>query len=173
MRHNQKHRSVLLVQASIKSILTTLLHPQQLELDWEDCEDGTMVLLPPPYVSAPKSVIHFVGGTFFGSSPKLWYRTLLEGIVQTTSSRRDCHTHSRDAPPKSIASCSYISKLQRQFQTAYINIVQDEYGMDELTQCTNRGHGTFVGSTIVDCPGDTVISQRQQIQIYHRINPIY
>ena len=53
--------------------------PKETQLDWEVCSDGeseALVLLPPAAVERPTAVVHFIGGTFFGSAPKLWYRTL-------------------------------------------------------------------------------------------------
>jgi hypothetical protein len=127
----------------------TLMDPQQLELDWEPCDDGTVVLLPPPYVSAPKSVIHFVGGTFFGSSPKLWYRTLLEGIVRTTSSVVIATPVPVTLLRNPLHHVRISRQLQRQFQTAYVNVVQDEYGMDELTNVPIVGMGHSLGARLL------------------------
>ena len=60
---------------------------REIQLDWETCFDGeneALVLLPPEAVQRPSAILHFVGGTFFGSAPKLWYRFFLEGLVRNT-----------------------------------------------------------------------------------------
>ena len=97
-------------------------------LDWEPCDDGTLVLLPPTYVSTPRCIVHFVGGTFFGSSPKLWYRALLEGLVQATQ----CCVVATPIPVSLLKNPLHhvrIScKLQRKFQNAYRSVIRDEYG---------------------------------------------
>ena len=64
-------------------------------VEWEEVRvpdsDGgftsAFVLLPPSPPSMhplPRAVVHFVGGVMFGSAPKLFYRTLLESIVEHT-----------------------------------------------------------------------------------------
>jgi pimeloyl-ACP methyl ester carboxylesterase len=101
---------------------------QEPQLDWEECDDGGWVLLPPSYVSKPTAVLHFCGGTFFGSSPKLWYGPLLEGIVRATQ----CTIVATAIPVSLVESplqhVMLSRKLQRQFQSAYVNVLEDEYG---------------------------------------------
>jgi hypothetical protein len=97
-------------------------------LDWEECDDGCWVLLPPSYVTTPTAIVHFCGGTFFGSSPKLWYGPLLEGLVRATS----CIVIATAIPitlaENPLQHVLLSRKLQRQFQSAYVNVVEDEYG---------------------------------------------
>lgn len=99
--------------------------------EWEFCDDdSTAVLLPPAYVSKPVAVIHFVGGTVFGSSPKLWYGSLLEEIVRGTN----CAVVATSIPvtlsKNPLQHVKLSRKLQRQFQLAYIDVLEDEYGED-------------------------------------------
>ena len=48
--------------------------------EWETYR-STSILFPPLSSGRPKAVLHFVGGTFFGSYPKKFYGSLLEDIA--------------------------------------------------------------------------------------------
>jgi hypothetical protein len=48
--------------------------------EWETYR-STSVLFPPLPSGRPKAILHFVGGTFFGSYPKKFYGSLLEDIA--------------------------------------------------------------------------------------------
>jgi len=55
---------------------------------WESYKGGTEILLPPETINGkipePKAILHFIGGTFFGSLPsQISYRSLLEGIARS------------------------------------------------------------------------------------------
>ena len=102
---------------------------QESQPSWEKCADGkTWVLLPPSYVSKPTAVVHWVGGTFFGSSPKLWYKSLLEGIVKATQ----CAVVATAIPValfrNPLQHVSLTKQLQRQFENAVLDVLEDEYG---------------------------------------------
>lgn len=122
--------------------------PPQEQLDWE-LDGSTWVLLPPTYVSSPRAVIHFVGGTFFGSSPKLWYRGLLEEIVRATS----CTIVATPIPvtllKNPLQHVKLGRKLRRQFQSAYTNILEDEYGRDVLKDIPIVGMGHSLGARLL------------------------
>jgi Protein of unknown function (DUF1350) len=108
--------------------------PIETQLDWEKVEDENesgieaLVLLPPAVVERPTAILHFVGGTFFGSAPKLWYRTLLEGLVRNTQ----CAIVVTPIPVTLFSSplnhVELCQKLQRSFQYAWDVILSDEYG---------------------------------------------
>ena len=109
-------------------------------LDWEECDDGCWVLLPPSYVTTPTAIVHFCGGTVFGSSPKLWYGPLLEGLVRATS----CVVIATAIPitlvENPLQHVLLSRKLQRQFQSAYVNVVEDEYGDVSEVPVVALGH---------------------------------
>ena len=107
------------------------IDPKETQLDWEQCSEGeadALVLLPPEAVERPSAVLHFVGGTFFGSLPKIYYRSLLEGLVRNTQ----CAVVVTPIPVTLLKSpLQHISlgrKLQASFETAWENILEDEYG---------------------------------------------
>ena len=115
---------------------------------WEQCPDGsTWVLLPPSYISKPTAVLHFVGGTFFGSSPKLWYRKLLEGIVTTTP----CTIVATSIPvtlfKNPLQHVTLSRRLQRSFENAYLDVLQDEYG--DLSDVPVVGMGHSLGARLL------------------------
>jgi Protein of unknown function (DUF1350) len=109
----------------------TEIDPKETQLDWEVCSDGeteALVLLPPEAVERPSAVLHFVGGTFFGSLPKIYYRSFLEGLVRNTQ----CAVVVTPIPVTLLRSpLQHISlgrKLQSSFETAWKSVLEDEYG---------------------------------------------
>mmetsp|Transcript_12670 Transcript_12670/g.17983 ORF Transcript_12670/g.17983 Transcript_12670/m.17983 type:complete len:602 (-) Transcript_12670:389-2194(-) len=119
-------------------------------IEWELCDDGsTWVIFPPSYVTCPTAIVHFVGGTFFGSTPKLWYRTLIEELVRATQ----CTVVATSIPvtlfKNPLRHVSLSRKLQRQFQTAWINILADEYDEDELLKLPIVGLGHSLGARLL------------------------
>ena len=121
------------------------------KLDWETCstDAGTAhVLLPPPSVDKPTIVLHFVGGTFFGSSPSLWYRRLLEEIVQNTQAAVIATSIPVTLWQSPLQHVRLSRQIERQFQTAWREILLDEYG-DELSSVPVCGLGHSLGSRLL------------------------
>jgi hypothetical protein len=121
---------------------------EEVQVDWELADDGnTWVCLPPAYVSRPTAIIHFCGGTFFGSSPKLWYKTLLEGVVRATQ----CTIVATPIPvtllKNPLQHVQLSRKLQRQFQMAVVDILEDEYG--DLGDVPIVGMGHSLGARLM------------------------
>jgi hypothetical protein len=124
--------------------------PKETQLDWEVCSDGeseAIVLLPPAAVERPTAVVHFVGGTFFGSAPKLWYRTFLEGLVRNTQ----CAVVITPIPVTLFKSplqhVDLSQKLQRAFEHAWATVLQDEYG--DLRDIPLCGIGHSLGARLL------------------------
>lgn len=120
-------------------------------LDWETCstDAGTAhVLLPPPSVARPTIVLHFVGGTFFGSSPSIWYRRLLEEIVQNTQAAVIATSIPVTLWQSPLQHVRLARQVERQFQTAWREILLDEYG-DDLTQVPTCALGHSLGSRLL------------------------
>jgi hypothetical protein len=120
------------------------------QLEWEICSDGdteALVLLPPASVDKPNAVVHFIGGTFFGSAPKLWYRTFLEGLVRNTQ----CAIVITPIPVtlfKSPLNHINLSKnLQRAFNMAWKDVLEDEYG--EINDIPLCGIGHSLGARLM------------------------
>lgn len=112
--------------------------------EWEPCRtesDGTAwVLLPPPSVVQPTAVIHFVGGTFLGSSPQIWYRRLLEDIVRHTSAAVVATTIPLTLTKSPLNHVRLARSLQGQFEIAYNEVLIDEYGPLPTVPVCGIGH---------------------------------
>ena len=121
------------------------------QLYWESCstDSGTAhVLLPPSSVDRPTVVLHFVGGTFFGSSPNIWYRRLLEEIVQNTQAAVIATSIPVTLWQSPLQHVRLSRQIERQFQTAWREILLDEYG-DELSKVPVCGLGHSLGSRLL------------------------
>ena len=127
------------------------------QIDWEpvDADDdngsdiNAMVVLPPPSVETPTAILHFVGGTIFGSAPRQWYRTLLEGIVQNTNCAivvTPIPITVRQNPLQHVKLCK---KLQKSFQSAYELVLEDEYGPIVLQEVPVCGLGHSLGARLL------------------------
>eukprot|EP00977_Amphora_coffeiformis_P019633 scaffold7349_cov173-Amphora_coffeaeformis.AAC.114 len=121
------------------------------KLDWETCstDAGTAhILLPPPSVDRPTIVLHFVGGTFFGSSPSIWYRRILEEIVQNTQAAVIATSIPVTLWQSPLQHVRLSRQIERQFQTAWREVLLDEYG-EELTKVPVCGLGHSLGSRLL------------------------
>ena len=117
------------------------------------------VLLPPSPPSMhpkPSAVLHFVGGTMFGSAPKTFYRPLLEDIVTHTQ----CAIVVTPLPiitPLNVRQTlgplhhvQMAKKLQHQFQYAFRQVLEDEYGGAEaMENVPIAGLGHSLGSRLL------------------------
>ena len=124
---------------------------KETQIDWEACSDGkleALVLLPPAAVERPTAVLHFVGGTFFGSAPKLWYRTFLEGLVRHTQ----CAIVVTPIPVTLLKSplqhIELTQKLMRALDYAWVSVLEDEYG-DNLSGVPVCGMGHSLGARLL------------------------
>jgi Protein of unknown function (DUF1350) len=121
-------------------------------LEWEKCATaaGTAwVLLPPPSVSQPTCIVHFVGGTFMGSAPNVWYRTLLQDIVRHTS----CAVIATSVPvtisQSPLNHVKLSNQLLQQFRIAYRDVLADEYGAELLQAIPLCGIGHSLGARLL------------------------
>lgn len=146
---NERRGGIYKVQFERPSTQTT-------KLDWEavlDEETGkktvAWVILPPEDVVRPNAVIHFVGGTFFGSLPQIYYRTLLESLVRNTS----CAIVVTPIPVTVLKSpLQHISlgrKLQEALDLAWKVVLQDEYGSSVLSDVPLCGMGHSLGARLL------------------------
>ncbi|KAG7356315.1 DUF1350 domain containing protein [Nitzschia inconspicua] len=127
--------------------------PSETQLDWEACsKDGklqSLVLLPPAAVERPRAVLHFVGGTFFGSAPKLWYRKLLEGIVRNTQTALIVTPIPVTLFQSPLQHTKLSKKLQQAFEYAWYTVLEDEYGEEALQDVPLCGIGHSLGSRLL------------------------
>lgn len=118
-------------QSSRQYSSTSLYNTKANELEWEKYETvncGTAyVLLPPLDVAQPSCIIHFIGGTFFGSTPALWYRTLLEEIVLNTNAAIIATSIPVTLLSSPLQHAQLAQKCSEQFRTAYRDVILEEY----------------------------------------------
>jgi Protein of unknown function (DUF1350) len=133
-------------------------------LQWEKCATsaGTAwVLLPPPSVSQPTCIVHFVGGTFMGSAPNVWYRTLLQDIVRHTS----CAVIATSIPVTiSQSPLNHVrlsQQLLQQFRIAYRDVLVDEYGSEVLQLIPLCGIGHSLGARLLTVLATTTLGKVQ------------
>lgn len=121
-------------------------------LEWEKCATtaGTAwILLPPPTVEKPTAILHFVGGTFMGSAPNIWYRTLLQDIVRHTSCAVVATSIPITVTRSPLDHVRLSTQLQRQFQTAFQYVLTDEYGATTLQSVPLCGLGHSLGARLM------------------------
>lgn len=113
-------------------------------IEWESytTDSGTVqILLPPPSVKIPSTIIHFTGGTFFGSAPSVWYRQLLEDLVKHTQAAVVATSIPVTLFQSPLEHVALAKKIERQFLTAFDDILIDEYGEDvEKVPVCGMGH---------------------------------
>ena len=107
------------------------------------------MLLPPAAIEKPRAIIHFVGGTFFGSTPKLWYRKLLEGIVKNTQTAIIVTPIPVTLFKSPLQHIQLTRKLQKSFQYAWHTVLEDEYSPDILQDLPLCGIGHSLGSRLL------------------------
>ena len=120
-------------------------------LEWEACSSdaGTAyVLLPPVSVDCPTSVIHFVGGTFFGSAPSLWYNSFLQELVKNTQVAIVATSIPVTVFQSPLQHVTLAKKLERQFQVAWRDVLIDEYG-EKMSGVSACGLGHSLGSRLL------------------------
>ena len=126
--------------------------------DDDDSYSTVYVLLPPSPPTMhplPTAVLHFVGGTLFGSAPKVWYRTLLEDIVTHTQCAIIVTPLPVITPLNSkrmrgpLHHVSMAKRLQYQFQYAYEAVLEDEYGSEDMKSIPIAGLGHSLGSRLL------------------------
>lgn len=127
----------------------------------EDAPSGSStayVLLPPSPPTMhplPSAVLHFVGGTVFGSAPKAFYKSLLEDIVTHTQCAivvtplpviTPWNQRQNRGPLHHV---QMAKNLQHQFQYAFEQVLDDEYGKDAMKSVPIAGMGHSLGSRLL------------------------
>ena len=121
-----------------------------LEWEWETYQKSTHVYLPPPLPPSksnaqqqPKTILHFIGGTLFGSYPLQFYKEFLEQIAEKSNSivvATSIPVSFQSNPLNHYKLCYAIVKS---FRGAYRDIICDEYGtkvVKEEMKIVGLGH---------------------------------
>lgn len=135
-------------------------------MEWEEVEvphssggrTKAYVILPPSPPSMhplPSAVLHFVGGTFFGSAPKTFYKRLLEDIVKNTQCAivitplAIITPFSRQGKGGPLDHVRMAQNLKQQFRTAFEVVIEDEYGAEAMKSVPIAGIGHSLGARIL------------------------
>eukprot|EP00559_Dactyliosolen_fragilissimus_P000504 CAMPEP_0184861676 /NCGR_PEP_ID=MMETSP0580-20130426/6302_1 /TAXON_ID=1118495 /ORGANISM="Dactyliosolen fragilissimus" /LENGTH=876 /DNA_ID=CAMNT_0027359249 /DNA_START=258 /DNA_END=2888 /DNA_ORIENTATION=- len=123
---------------------------------WESYGKETHIYLPSSSYQSPnsnrnrtpKNIIHFIGGTLFGSYPLKFYAPLLEPIAQRTNSIVVVTSipFTLDANPLDHIRLS--QRIASNFGDAYQNVLVDEYGSEMTNQMKIIGMGHSLGSRL-------------------------
>lgn len=158
--------------------------------EWETYR-ATSILFPPLASGRPKAILHFVGGTFFGSYPKKFYGSLLEDIATKCEavvvatpipvilpgkslvnrleqwmfdeggSRRDRDKEGETNPLDHV----YLAEsVQREFNNAYRDVILDEYFGDYVDDPEVE---TFMKSTPIVGIGHSLGARIQAVSCSH------
>jgi hypothetical protein len=119
---------------------------------WESCGDlaNAKVLLPSTTSSSqlPTAILHFIGGTGFGTFPQFTYGTFLEELSENGS------YIVVSTPPEMMISSNPLNhqriayECARSFRIAYRTIIEEEYGVYEAQSIPIVGLGHSMGSRI-------------------------
>ncbi len=140
-----------------------------LEWEWETYQKNTHIYLPPPppppilppiskeqpseqqqqqQQTYPKTIIHFIGGTLFGSYPLQFYKQFLQDIAQKSNSiivATSIPVSFQSNPLNHNKLCLDIVKA---FRGAYRNVICDEYSRDVVREMKIVGLGHSLGSRL-------------------------
>ena len=121
-------------------------------LEWEKyvTNSGTAwILLPPLSVTKPTCIIHFVGGTFMGSSPHIWYRSLLQDVVRHTSCAIVATSIPVTIDRSPLNHVRLSTQLLDQFRSVHQDVLVDEYGRDVIQSVPICGMGHSLGARLL------------------------
>ena len=165
-RNASRPRPVEWEEVQVPNLRTANSRRYEDELDDDVGTSTAYILLPPaPPTMHPKplAVLHFVGGTVFGSAPKAFYRSLLEDIVTHTqcaivvtplpvitplNARGNGGMGSAGAGGP-LQHVQMAKNLKHQFQYAFEQVLEDEYGKDEMKSVPIAGMGHSLGSRLL------------------------
>ena len=136
--------------------------------EWESHGKATHVYLPPPLEIGmdsndldngngngtdnkekqrmPKTIIHFIGGTLFGSYPLKFYGHLLEQIAESSNSILIATSIPITFNKNPLNHFQLAKNVAKDFNRAYRDIIVDEYGKSASNQMKLVGMGHSLGS---------------------------
>ena len=117
--------------------------------EWETYRKSTHIYLPPPRpVEMPKTIIHFIGGTLFGSYPLQFYKPLLERIAMESNSIIVATSVPVTLSKNPLNHYLLSKNIASEFSRAYRNIIVDEYGEEVAATMKIVGLGHSLGSRL-------------------------
>ena len=127
------------------------LDTETTDLEWESFKTSfgdVHVLLPPPTVLQPIAILHFVGGTFFGSAPTIWYKELLEDLVKQSPIAIIASTIPVTLLQSPLQHVDLARRIEKQFQFAWREVLVDEYG-EEIERVPTCAVGHSLGARLL------------------------
>lgn len=122
--------------------------------EWEPYQKSTHVYLPPNYDTSqqqqptPRTIIHFIGGTLFGSYPLQFYKPLLEQIAERTNSIMVASSIPVSFQSNPLNHNKLTYRICRSFRDAYKDVICDEYGTRQARQMKIVGMGHSLGTRL-------------------------
>uniref|UniRef100_A0A7S3V603 Uncharacterized protein n=1 Tax=Chaetoceros debilis TaxID=122233 RepID=A0A7S3V603_9STRA len=135
--------------------------------EWEPYRKSTHVYLPPPGLTQdmrsrdqgnsdadtsengiPKTIVHFIGGTLFGSYPLQFYKPLLESIAEQSNSIIVATSIPVTLSSNPLNHFAITKEIATNFRNAYRNIIADEYGKSAANKMKIVGLGHSLGSRL-------------------------
>ena len=136
--------------------------------EWEKYQKTTHVFLPPPILNnnnnnnnnnkRPKTILHFIGGTLFGSYPLQCYKPFLEQIAIKSNSIMVVTSIPIDFKSNPLDHTQLCLTLSKAFRGAYDDVICDEFD-DEYVREEMKivGLGHSLGSRL-----HCIISSQQE-----------
>jgi len=119
--------------------------------EWEMYQKTTQIYLPPPpsdVLSTPETIIHFIGGTLFGSYPIRFYQTILESIAKKSNSIIIATSIPVTFQSNPLDHDRLCFNIVKSFRDAYRNVICDEYGTKVANTMKIVGLGHSLGSRL-------------------------
>lgn len=119
----------------------------QNEWEWESYQKSTHIYLPPT-TQVPKAIIHFIGGTLFGSYPLQFYKQLLERVARLSNSIVVATSIPVTLTKNPLNHFQLAKNIAIDFNKAYRYVIVDEYGEDVASEMKIVGLGHSLGSRL-------------------------
>lgn len=121
---------------------------------WETFQKHTHILLPPLMpsnnkIAPPSYILHFVGGTLFGSYPLQFYKRILEQIAKLTNSVVVASSIPIVFNENPLNHNKISRRISNRFWNAYRYVIVDEYGQEAVETMKIVGLGHSLGARLM------------------------
>lgn len=122
---------------------------------WETFQKHTHILLPPSIPSiqsnhtAPDYILHFVGGTLFGSYPLQFYKPIMELVAKQTNSIVVASSIPLVFNDNPLNHFKISKRILNRFWNAYRYVIVDEYGHEAVNAMKIVGLGHSLGARLM------------------------
>lgn len=125
--------------------------------EWETYEKSTHIFFPPQTSfqfdkgenQRPNTIIHFIGGTLFGSYPLQFYKSFLESVAKKSNSIIVATSVPVVLSSNPLNHFAITKEISRNFRDAYRYVISDEYGKTSANQMKIVGMGHSLGSRLL------------------------